>query len=130
MPRRSVAVFSALILLLAGCPAYDRYEPVVDQDGLIPADQFAAYGAEQAQAIAIGRAFGTAYTGPNLEARARQITSAVTFARQQRDVASVVADTSANLLTVTFASGWRKAIVPIADGVPPEMTVGLPPGNR
>ena len=92
----------------------------------MPADQFAAFGAEQAQATAIGRAFGTGYTGPALDARARQITPAVAFALRQRDVVSVVADTSANLLTVTFTSGWRKAILPIADGVPAEMTVGLP----
>jgi len=130
MQHRSVALLTTLFLLTTGCPGYDRYDRVVDQDGLVPADQFAAYGTEQAQAVAIGRAFGSAYTGDALAARARQIDAAVTFARQQRDVAGVVADTTASLLTVTFSSGWRKAIIQIHDGVPAEMTVGLPPGNR
>ncbi len=130
MRYRSVILLTTLLLLGTGCPGYDRYDRVVDQDGLVPADQFAAYGSEQAQAVAIGRAFGSAYTGDAPEARARQIAAAVTFARQQRDVATVVADTMASLLTVTFSSGWRKAIIPINDGVPAEMTVGLPPGKR
>lgn len=116
-------------LVLTGCPTYDRYSPVARQDGLVPADVFAAYGAEQAEAIAIGRTLGAAYTGSGLDARAGQVQAAVDYARSRSLVRTVVADTSATLLTVTFASGWTKAIVPIDDGVPAERTVGLAPAR-
>lgn len=116
----------ALTLLLAGCPSYDRYGRLVDEDGYVAADRFAAYGSEQAQAVAIGRAFGAAWGGASLEARGRQAAAAVAYARSLPGVEAVVADTSAGLLTVTFRSGWKKAITPIADGVPADRTPGLP----
>ena len=49
MPR--LLAYLTLALLLAGCPSHDRYSPVVDQQGYVPADQFAKYGGEQAQAF-------------------------------------------------------------------------------
>jgi hypothetical protein len=116
----------ALALLVAGCPSYDRYTPIIDQDGLVSADRFAAYGAEQAQAVAIGRAFGAAFGGAGPEAYARQAAAAVKYARSLPGVASVVSDTTGYVLTVTFKSGWKKAVVPIADGVPADQTPGLP----
>lgn len=124
--RRFVCILM-LPLLVGACPSYDRYDQVAEQDGLIPADQFAGYGAEQAQAVAIGRALGVAYTGEDLEARGRQVGQASEYARTLPDVLHVVADTQAALLTVTFRSGWRKAVLPITDGVPPDQTQGLPP---
>ncbi|HEX9166322.1 MAG TPA: hypothetical protein VF862_10445 [Gemmatimonadales bacterium] len=117
----------ALALLVAGCPSYDRYTPVVDEDGLVAADRFAAYGTEQAQAIAIGRAFGSAFTGPGTEDRIRQAGAAVEYAMSLPGVAAAVPDSTGDLVTVTFKSGWKKAITPIADGVPADRTPGLPP---
>jgi hypothetical protein len=119
----------ALIALLAGCPSYDRYTPVTDEQGLVPADQFAAYGTEQAEAIAIGRALGSAYTGDTPEALLRQVMLGAEYARAMPGVKAVVPDSTAFLLTVTFKSGWKKAIVPIMDGVPADRTPGLPARN-
>jgi hypothetical protein len=123
--RRFVCVV-VLPLLVGACPSYDRYGRVAEQDGLIPADQFARYGTEQAQAVAIGRALGAAYTGGDLAARGVQVGQASEYARTLPDVVAVVADTQATLLTVTFRSGWRKAVLPINDGVAPNQTPGLP----
>ena len=117
----------ALALLVAGCPSYDRYTPVVDEDGLVAADRFAAYGTEQAQAIAIGRALGSAFTGPGTENRLRQATAAVEYAKALPGVSAAVPDSAGDFLTVTFKSGWKKVITPIADGVPADRTPGLPP---
>ncbi|HSR14373.1 MAG TPA: hypothetical protein VLL51_01380 [Gemmatimonadales bacterium] len=119
----------ALTLLLAACPSYDRYDTVVDEKGLVPADQFAAYGTEQAEAIAIGRALGSAHTGTTPEALLKQVMAGAEYARSLPGVATVVPDSTAFLLTVTFKSGWKKAIVPIMDGVPADQTPGLPPRN-
>ncbi len=118
---------ATLALLATGCPSYDRYSPVADQAGLVPADQFAQYGAEQAQAVAIGRALGAAYTGPGLAEAGRQVATALAYARTMPDVASIRVDSAAALLTVTFRSGWKKAVVPINDGVAPDQTANLPP---
>lgn len=117
----------AFVLILAGCRDYDRYSPVADQGGLAPPDVFAALGTEQAEAIAIGRAFGAAFTGTSLVARGGQVAAAAEYAAARPGVLRVRADTSATLLTVTFASGWTKAVVPINDGVPADQTVGLKP---
>lgn len=115
----------AFVLLLAGCRDYDRYAPVADQNGLTPPDVFAALGTEQAAAIAIGRAFGAGFTGTSLEARGGQVAAAADYAAARPEVLRVRADTSATLLTVTFMSGWTKAVVPINDGIPADQTVGL-----
>lgn len=119
----------ALIVAAAGCRPYDLDGTLSDQGGLIPADQFARYGAEQAKAIAIGRALAQWGGGPAPEARAVQVTKAAEYARSLPGVASVVPDTLGYRLTVTFASGWRTAVVPIADGVAPEATPGVGAGK-
>lgn len=119
----------AFALLLAGCPTYDRYTPIVDQHGLVPADQFARYGAEQAASVAIARALGASYTGSTPADFATQVTRAAEYARSLPDVKAVAADSTAYILTVTFRSGWKKAIVPIADGVPADQTPGLHKGR-
>lgn len=116
----------ALVLLLAGCPQYDRYARVADEKGLVPADVFARYGAEQAQSVAIGRALAVGYTGNDSMALTRQVEQAAAYARKLPAVAEVQADDKAFLLTVTFKSGWKKAITPINDGVPADKTPGLP----
>ena len=114
----------ALVLFLAGCRQYDRYSRVADEKGLVPADVFARYGSEQAQSVAIGRALAVGYTGNDSTALAKQVEQAAEYARQLPGVAHVQADGKAFLLTVTFKSGWKKAITPINDGVPAD-TPGL-----
>ena len=123
MIRRTGAL--ALVLFLAGCPQYDRYSRVADEKGMVPADVFARYGSEQAQAIAIGRALATAHAGTDSADLTRQVQSAAEYARKLPGVAEVQADVRAFLLTVTFKSGWKKAIVPINDGVPADQTPGI-----
>ncbi|MBM4187923.1 MAG: hypothetical protein FJ206_11515 [Gemmatimonadetes bacterium] len=119
-----VALASVVVLSALACRPYDLRSTVQDQAGLIPAAQYARYGSEQAKVMAIGRALGQWDGGQGVEARATQVTKAADYARSLPGVASVVADTLGYRLTVTFASGWRTAVLPIADGVTPEDTPG------
>jgi hypothetical protein len=111
---RSLLVAGVLGLALA-CRPYDLRSPVSDQGGLIPADQYARYGAEQAKVVAIGRALAQWDGGDSPEARAIQVTKAADYARTLGGIKSVVADTLGYRLTVTFDSGWRTFVVPITD---------------
>ena len=115
----------AIVLFLAGCPSYDRYSRVADEKGVVPADVFDRYGVEQAQSVAIGRALATGYAGNDSTALAKQVEHAAEYARKLSAVAHVQADPAAYLLTVTFKSGWQKAIVPINDGVAADQTPGI-----
>lgn len=112
-------------MALAGCPTYDRYDKLADQKGMLPADEYAGYGPEQAQRIAIGRALAQAHKGSSPEDFARQMGEAVAFARTMPDVVDVKADTLAYFLTVQFKSGWRTFILPVADGKAPGETPGV-----
>ena len=50
-------VLAVVVACSAGaCRSYDSYSPITDQAGLIPAEQFARYGRQQAEIVAIGRA--------------------------------------------------------------------------
>ena len=113
MIRSSAAL--SLVLALTSCRTYDYQSRVSDSGGLVPGDQFARYGREQAQAFAIAREFAEAHQGSSPEAFAAQADSAVAFARTQPDVAGVVADPLSHRLTVTFKSGWRLGVVPLGD---------------
>src|SRR5579864_3953222 len=67
-PGKTMRLMSHLALLAlafgaAGCRTYELYPKVTSQKGLVPADQFAAYGHEQAAEVAIGREFAAAYQG-------------------------------------------------------------------
>jgi hypothetical protein len=100
--------------LLGGCRDYNLTRHVANQDGLVPADQFARYGREQAIAMAIGREFGRPYnSGPEAQAEV-----AINYARGKfgADIEDIAADPQGNRVVVTFKSGWRIAIVPIRDG--------------
>lgn len=127
--RRAPLLLGAVLVLLvaAGCRRYENYGPLANQSGLLPADQFAAYGAEQAQLIAIGRAMARWYSGPNPADLGIGAEQAARWARSLPHVRSVVADTLGHRLTVTFASGWRAAALPIPDGKAPEATYGFTP---
>jgi hypothetical protein len=123
--RRALACV-VLALALGGCPTYDRYGRLSDEDGYMKGDQFAGYGPEQAQKVAIGRKLAQAHTGATREDFAAQVGAAAEFARTMPDVVDVKADSAAYFLTVKFRSGWRTAVLPVNDGVAPEATPGLP----
>jgi hypothetical protein len=112
--RFSFLVAAGLLSGLAGCRDYQFTPHVTNQAGLIPADQYARYGHEQAVAVAIGREFARPYnSGPEAQAEI-----AMTYARNKfgQDITEISADPLGNRLVVTFKSGWRTAIVPIKDG--------------
>ena len=122
-----------LILLVAaavlgGCRDYHFYPRVSQQDGYVPPDQFARYGREQAQQVAIGREFAAAYRGDTPADRAAQARDAIAYASKLPDVRNVTADSLGYRLTVEFASGWRVAVLPIDDGKRGSETPGLPTG--
>ena len=102
----------ACAALLGACRDYRYDEHIAAQGGLLPADQFARYGREQAISVAIGRELARPYnSGPEAQAAI-----ATAYARKFPDVLDVVADPPGYRLTVRFRSGWRTAVVPIADG--------------
>jgi len=113
------------LLAVIACRPYDLRSTVSDQDGLIPAEQYARYGSDQAKAVAIGRALGQWDGGDAPEARTIQVSKAAEYARSLPGVKHVDADTLGYRLTVTFASGWRTAVLPINDGTAPEATPGI-----
>jgi hypothetical protein len=102
-------------LALGSCRDYRYESKVTSQDGLVPPDQFARYGHDQAEAVAIGREFG----------RTGRADSAMAYARSLGDVADVSADTLGSRLTVSFKSGWRTGVAPIKDGKRGAETAGL-----
>lgn len=124
MMRRLAVVLA--VLLLPSCRTYDYAGKVSDGGGLMQGDQFARYGREQAQAVAIARHFASAHEGPSLEERARQAETAATYARTLPDVADVVVDSQGHWLTLQFRSGWRTAVTPLADGKSAAETPNLP----
>jgi hypothetical protein len=115
-----------LIMTLASCRNYDLRSRLVDQHGLTPPDQYARYGREQAQEIAIAREFGHAREGSSADQLDRQAEVAASYARTLPDVADVKADPLGLLLTVRFKSGWRTMVTPLNDGKRGAETVGLP----
>jgi hypothetical protein len=111
--------FGVLLVVLSAvsCRNYDLYSRVSSDRGMVPGDQYARYGKEQAEVVAISRRL--AEVGP------RGTDSAVAYARGLPDVSAVDADSTGHRLTVGFKSGWRVGIVPLADGKKPGDTPGL-----
>jgi len=124
---RSAAVAVLAMIAAGACRPYDNYAPVIDQDGLIPAAQFARYGREQAELMAIGRSLGAWKMTGDEEGLTAQAHQAECFARRFPEVVTVDADPLGHRLTVRFKSGWRAAVLPIADGTDPESTPGISP---
>jgi hypothetical protein len=111
--RWSIALVLS-IAALGGCRDYQLTKQLGNQDGLIPPDQFARYGREQAISVAIGREFGRPYnSGATAQAEV-----AINYARNNfaKDIELISADPQSNRILVTFKSGWRTAVVPIRDG--------------
>ena len=117
-----------LALALAGCRDYDLANRLTNQSGLIPPDQFARYGREQAQAIAIAREYAQALDGAAQEDRVRQAETAGSYARTLPDVQDVGTDPLGFRVTIRFDSGWLTMTTPIDDGKRGAETRGLPAG--
>jgi hypothetical protein len=122
---RGSAIASCLLLALSACRGYDYQSRISNPDGFVPGDQMARYGREQAQSVAISRAFAAARSGDSPEAWAAQADSAVRYARTLPDVVNAVADPQSHRLTVRFRSGWIDGIVPLDDGKTAAETPGL-----
>ena len=109
--------FGALMLLtaLTSCRDYDFQSRLASQAGLVPADQFARYGREQAEEMAIAREFGAAIRRSSPEDLVKAAAVATRYARTIPDVADVQADPLGYRLTLRFKSGWRTMVTPIED---------------
>jgi hypothetical protein len=109
----------ALLLLLpaiASCRDYDLHARLTNQEGLVPADQFARYGQEQAEEMAIARELGSVMKGSSVADSAKQKQAATSYARSMPRVADAQVDPLGYRLTVRFKSGWRTMVNPIEDG--------------
>ena len=113
------------LVALVSCRSYKYESHMTSQDGLVPPDQFARYGKEQAEAVAIAREYGKAAQGESPEALARQADAAIAYARTLPDVATIGADPQGHRLTISFKSGWRVGVPPIEDGKSGSETAGL-----
>ena len=125
MNRRIVTWLS--VLALASCRNYEYESKVTDQDGLVPPDQFARYGTEQAEAVAIAREYGRAAQGGSAAALTKQADAATSYAGTLPDVADVRADPLGHRVTIRVKSGWRLAVPPIEDGKTGAETPGIKP---
>ncbi|HEY7634083.1 MAG TPA: hypothetical protein VH763_00940 [Gemmatimonadales bacterium] len=117
--------FLLLVLSVVSCRSYDYYSRLSSQRGLTPPDQFARYGREQAEAVAIAREFGKSYQGNTPDAFAKQAQAAVSYAKTLPDVVDVTPDPLGNRLTIRFKSGWREAVNPVDDGKKGGQTPGI-----
>jgi hypothetical protein len=115
-----------LLTTLTSCRDYDFHSRLTAQGGLVPADQFARYGREQAEEMAIAREFGAATKRSSNEDLVKQAKAGADYARSLPDVADVQADPQGYRLTLRFKSGWRSMVTPIEDGKRGAETVGLP----
>ena len=119
-----------VMVAVASCRAYDLESRLTDQDGLVPADQFARYGAEQAQAVAVAREFARAHNGSSPDQLEKQAETVITYARSLPDVTDIQADPLGYRLTLRFSSGWLTMVNPIDDGKRGAETPGLPTVRR
>jgi hypothetical protein len=117
-----------LLTALTSCRNYDFQSRLTSQGGLVPADQFARYGREQAEEMAIAREFGADIRKSSPLDLTKSAEAASRFARTLPDVADVQADPLGYRLTLRFKSGWRTMVTPIDDGKRGTETAGLPAG--
>jgi len=126
MLRAALAALAAMSVI--ACRPYDSYQRLTAQNGLVPAAQFARYGREQAELVAIGRSLAAWRMTEDSTGLFSQAEHAACFARRLPDVVTVDPDPFGYRLTVKFKSGWRAAALPIDDGVLPDSTPGITPG--
>jgi hypothetical protein len=117
-----------LLAALTSCRDYDMHARLLEQGGLVPADQFARYGREQAEEMSIARELGAASRRASGEDLIKQVQAVADYARTLPDVADVQADPLGYRLTLRFKSGWRTMVIPIKDGKGGAETVGQPAG--
>ena len=117
-----------MLTALTSCRNYDFQSRLTSQGGLVPADQFARYGREQAEEMAIAREFGADIRKSSPLDLTKSAEAASRFARTLPDVADVQADPLGYRLTLRFKSGWRTMVTPIDDGKRGTETAGLPAG--
>lgn len=115
-----------MVMALASCRDYNLYSRLTAQSGLIPADQFARYGREQAQEMAIAREYGHVGNGSSREDLVRQTETATSYARTLPDLIDATADPLGFRQTLLFKSGWLTMVTPIDDGKRGAETPGLP----
>jgi hypothetical protein len=113
--KRSLAVL-LLLPAIASCRDYDLHARLANQQGLVPADQFARYGQEQAEEMAIARELGAVMKGSSVADSTKQKQAATSYARSMPGVADVQVDPLGYRLTVRFKSGWRTMVNPVEDG--------------
>jgi hypothetical protein len=125
-------LFAVLLLAVAvtGCPTYDEDKRLTGQDGLTPPDQYARYGVEHAQAMALAREFGWALQddADTPDGQRAAVRHATEYAATLPDVVTVTADTFGYRLTIQFRSGWRTMVTPVQDGKRGAETPNLPQG--
>ena len=117
--------FVILAVALAGCRDYDLGSRVKDQSGLVPPEQFARYGREQAQAVAIAREYSHAIE-ESQEDPGLQGERATSYARTLPDVRDAAADPLGFRQTIRFRSGWLTMVTPMDDGKRGSETPGVP----
>jgi hypothetical protein len=127
MMRRPYGVVLVLAAVVS-CRSYNLESRLADQPGLVPPDQFARYGREQAEEMAIAREFGAAIDGASPENLMASAEAATRYALTLPDIADVRPDPLGLRLTLQFKSGWRTMVVPIKDGKRGAETPGLPGG--
>jgi hypothetical protein len=119
----------ALIMVaLASCREYDLQSRLVNQQGLVPPDQFGRYGREQAEEMAVAREFGAAIKGSAPEDLMVSAEAATSYALTLPDIADAQPDPLGLRLTLRFKSGWRTMVTPIEDGKRGAQMAGLPAG--
>jgi len=119
-----------LAVALMSCRDYHLGSRLASQSGLIPADQFARYGREQAQAMAIAREYAHGSNGSSHEDLIRQAEVATSYARSLPDVGDAKADPLGFRQTIHFKSGWLTMVTPIDDGKRGAETPGVPAEAR
>jgi hypothetical protein len=107
---KQTCLIALALITLASCRDYDLESRLTSQRGLIPPDQFARYGREQAEEMAVAREYGAALDHQSAA------DTAVRFARSVPDVADVQVDSPGYRVTLRFKSGWRTMVTPIEDG--------------
>jgi hypothetical protein len=125
--KRSLTL-ALMMVALASCREYDLQSRLINQQGLVPPDQFERYGREQAEEMAVAREFGAGIKGSATKDLMVSAEAATSYALTLPDIADAQPDPLGLQLTLRFKSGWRTMVIPIEDGKRGGQTAGLPAG--